>query len=140
MNIQELHNKLVKKASMQKVAGPRADQLRSTIAQINKLRGDKGFVSEMNKVFRHRDAPEALVDSLAPYIFENKYLDTPSVLQALKTSDIKSIDNKYIDRLHRALEYRLNGIRTGVPNSLLGRVAANAVDENIINRYLKDIV
>ena len=41
MNIQELHNRLIKRASMQKVAGPAAIALRNAIANVNKVRGKR---------------------------------------------------------------------------------------------------
>ena len=41
MNINQLHDRLIKNANMKKVAGPNAARLRNIIADFNKVRGDK---------------------------------------------------------------------------------------------------
>ena len=53
MNIQELHNRLIKRAGM-------ADKLRKLIADLNKTRGNRKFVDNLEKTKRLPDTPDLL--------------------------------------------------------------------------------
>ena len=134
MNIQELHNRLIKRASMQKVAGPAAIALRNAIANVNKVRGKRKLVDSLEQV--SLISPRLLEDAVIPLTFPNKSLQSTYVLHKLK-SPFKHTDadlNKLIDKLSKIIKNKEQKI-----NNISGLDAAMAFDQSLINKYLKDI-
>ena len=135
MNIQELHNRLIKKANMQKVAGPGADKLRKIIADINKVRSDKNLVAHLNKSPLLEENYQ-LFKALTPFTLKNKSLNVPSDLLTLKSPYTLVDDdlNKLIDRIADNINSRKGKIiRLG------GYDTAKAYEQKLINKYIKDI-
>ena len=139
MNINQLHDKLVKKANMKKVAGLGAIKLRNAIAGLNRARSNRKLVDELKQALyltAHGSNPKPLEDALIPFIFPNKYLSVDDVLQKLKstrTAYDKDL-NKLIDRISNNIESRSKKIR-----SLGGYDVEKAFDQKLINKYIKDI-
>ena len=139
MNIQELHNKLVKHASMQKVAGLGAKQLRDAIAEFNKIRGDKKYVEHLKDMYldAHTKTPEPIAWALRPYVSRNRELGVLSDLDTFKTpyrygdTDL----NRLIDRIKKNVLSRMYKIR-----NLSGREAAEAYEQSLVNKYIKENV
>ena len=134
MNIQELHNRLIKRASMQKVAGPAAIALRNAIANVNKVRGKRKLVDSLEQV--SLISPRLLEDAVIPLTFPNKSLQSTYVLHKLK-SPLKHTDadlTKFIDKLSKIIKNKERKI-----NNISGLDAAYEFDQSLINKYLKDI-
>ena len=134
MNINQLHDKLVKKANMQKVAGLGAIKLRNAIADLNRVRSNTKLVDSLMQTAI--SSPSLLDRSLRPFILPNKHLTTNGVLQKLKSADVYQNNdlNKLIDRIANNVESRTRKIR-----SLGGSDIADAFDQKLINKYIKDI-
>ena len=135
MNINQLHDKLVKKANMQKVAGPGAARLRKLIADFNRVRSNGKLVDSLKQTVIPSDS-NLLEEALMPFIMPNKYLTTNNVLQKMKLADRYQNDtlNKLIDRIANNIESRRQKIR-----SLGGYDVEDAFDQKLINKYIKDI-
>ena len=133
MNLNQLHDKLVKKANMQKVAGPGAIKLRNAIADLNRVRSNTKLVESLMQTAI--SSPGLLDSSLRPFISPNKRLTTNGVLQKLKSADVYQNNdlNKLIDRIANNVESRTRKIR-----SLGGSDIADKFDQKLINKYIKN--
>ena len=113
MNINQLHERLVKKANMQKVAGPGATKLRNAIAGLNRVRSNTKLVDSLKQSIFSSDS-KLLDDAIIPFVMPNKYLSVDAVLQKLKSPDRFFNDdlNKLIDRIANNVESRSKKIRS----------------------------
>lgn len=134
MNINQLYSNLVKKANMKKVAGPNAARLRKLITDLNRVRGDKNLVDSLKQIAS--TSPNILEGSLRPFYSPNSHILTEDILQMFKSPHTyldKGI-NKFINRINDNILSREARI-----GSLGGLDIANAFDQKLINKYLKDI-
>ena len=138
MNIQELHNKLVKKASMQKVAGWMSQDFKRSLDSFNKLRANDDIMKSLRKVIRANlkgpNTHPKFSTKLIPYYSENKYLNPMEVLRTLKDSDVFNHNAEFIDKLMKHLDYRVNKIE-----ALAGYEPRRLFEKNLINKYIKDV-
>lgn len=109
MNINQLHNKLVKQANITKVAGPRANDLRRAIVAFNQVRNDPKALQGLRKLndvtgYKHHELN--LLSDI--YNYPNSCLDPKDVLHYLKKPPYRLYDdishNKFIDRIGRMIE------------------------------------
>ena len=141
MNINQLHDKLVKKANILKIAGHGATKLRNIIADFNKVRDDKNLIDSLKQIGRPdpdtlMPASDILRKSLAPFILKNRFNSTQNILNTFRSPYALINDdlNKLIDRINDNIISRKKRIR-----SLEGSDAAKAFDQKLVNKYIKDI-
>ena len=135
MNIQELHNRLVKKASLAKYTGSGADFLRDSIAKLNRSRSDKNLIrlAEKTHLASHNfDLKRVLL----PFHVPNGALEIPRDIQLLKSpyNEFAHRENKLIDRIANFVDSRKKRIK-----ALKGKDAAEAFEQKLINKYVKEL-
>jgi hypothetical protein len=138
MNIQELHNRLIKRASMQKIAGWRSSAFKSSLDSFNKLRANDDIMKGLRKIIRANlkgpNTHPKFSTKLIPYYLENKHLNPGEVLRTLKDSAVFDHNTEFIDKLIKHLDYRVNKIE-----ALAGYEPRRLFEKNIINKYIKDV-